>query len=157
MWEINLLTLFSIVALHMRSFKVLSLNFVLKLLAKWRMQNLWQTSGSVHPEYMSLTTTIMSGWRSDISHYPFLCVTPTLIHAKNQLQLFVFSHSVMANANGNNWLLPSHPIAISKVPLYFPYKCVPSILRTSWQWVNLLIDGANAKKHAEKFLHSGCF
>ena len=48
---------------------------------------------------------------------------------QSQLQQSVFSPYVMTNASGNNWLLRSHPIGIIKVPLYFPYKRIPSILR----------------------------
>ena len=41
-------------------------------------------------------------------------------------------------------IIPSHPIAINNVPLYFPYKCVPSILSTGRQFSKPSIDGLNA-------------
>ena len=67
-------------------------------------------------------------------------------HAKNHSQLSVFSPFVKVKSNGNNWLFPSQPIAIIKVSLYFPYKCVPSILSTNQQCLNPSIDGWNIQK-----------
>ena len=70
-------------ALYIRFFNILSLNRVIKLLARWRIQTLWYAYDSHQPRWTSLIVAIMPGCRYDITQSPFLWVTLVLIHAKN--------------------------------------------------------------------------
>ena len=83
-------------------FNILFLNRVIKLLARWRIQTLWYAYGSNQPRWASFIIVIMLKCRSDITQSPLLWVTPILIHAKNHLQLSIFSPFIKAKATGNN-------------------------------------------------------
>ena len=137
-------------ALHIRFFNILSLNWVIKLLARWHIQTLWYAYGSDQPSWTSFISTIMPKCRYDITQSPLLWVTLVLMHAKNHPQLSILSPSVRTKANENNWLFPPQTIAIIKVFLYFPYKRVPSILSTSRQCLKPSIDRWNVKKKLTK-------
>ena len=88
----------------------------------------------------------MLGWRSEITQRPLLYVTQFLIHAKNHPRLSTFSPSVNAKTRGNNWLFLSHPMVIITMPLYFPFKCVPSIFSIGWQCLKPSMERRNAQK-----------
>jgi len=60
------------------------------------------------------------------NRYPsFLCHMQTKVQQKPTL--VNVSPPTIANASGITCLLPSYADVMSKVPLYFPYKKVPSI------------------------------
>ena len=99
---LNFSILVAKVALHIRFFNILSLNQVIKLLARWRIQTLWYAYGSYQPRWTLLIAAIMLGCQSDITQSPLLWVTIVLMHAKNHPQLSIFSPSIRAKANGNN-------------------------------------------------------
>ena len=64
--------------------------------------------------------------RSEIRHIPYLSVTWVRKWERNHDHVSQVSPSTIANASGKTLPLPSCVVAINRVPLYLPYKCVPS-------------------------------
>ena len=71
--------------------------------------------------------------------------TCSLTCSRNQYQLSSFSLSTNANATGINWWLPSTPIAVRIVPLYFPVKKVPSMQSKGRQYWKALTHAPRQK------------
>ena len=57
-----------------------------------------------------------------------------------------FSSSINAKTRRNNWFFSLQPMTIIAVPLYFPYKCIPSIINTRRQCLKPFMEWWNAQK-----------
>ncbi|KAF7827624.1 serine/threonine-protein phosphatase 7 long form-like protein [Senna tora] len=78
--------------------------------------------------FASATDDMIARWRSEIRQTPILVLITWVRRCrKKKRHAPPVSPSTTANARGKHFLFPSCDVAISNVPVYFPYKNVPSI------------------------------
>ena len=126
----------------MSFFSHMGLKWVFMLLKLCWMQNTWSPCRSCHPRWSFHIVAVILACRSEIKHIPRLSFTTCLRRrCKNQDQESSFSLSTRAKTMRITFLLPSCVLAISNVPLYRPYKNVPSTWTIGFAFVSAAMHG----------------